>query len=464
MATTNPAPARHGSLVGPLIILLLGVVFLISNLKPELSAWRLFARYWPFLLIFWGVARLLEYGVARAASRPIPRTLTGGEVFLAILLCLFGSAFFSAERSEGRFWHFGHRSIEILGESYDFNFEAGRQLPPNSSVVIQNLQGNVRIVGVDSPEMKITGRKTIKAFDRSSAEETDKKTPLDIAEQGGQIYVRTNQDRLPGDSRITTDLEISVPKTAILRLEGRQGDIEIRDVVGPVDIASGNAGVRLANIAKDVRINVRRSDIVRASGLKGNLAIAGRGRDIELDAITGTVGIDGDFSGTVKLHDLAKPVRYASSVTEMSIEKVPGRVDMDLGSLHAVDVVGPFKLSARSKDIHIEGFSKDLDISSRRGDIEIRDPKMPLPNIRAQSQNGNVELALPGNAVFSLDARTAHGKVQNEFGEAIEVQEFGKSAKRRGATASKTGTGAQIRLSTDRGDIILKKTTHLESL
>ena len=390
--------------------------------------------------------------------------MTAGEVFLAVLLCLIGSASFSAERSDRRFGHFGYRGLEMLGENYDFNFEAGRQLPPNASVVIQNLQGNVRVVGVDGGEMRITGRKSVRAFDKSSADEAEKNTPLEINEQGGQIFVRTNQDRVTGDRRINTDLEITMPKTASIRLEGRQGDFEIRDLAGPLDLASNNAGVRLANIVKDVRVNVRRSDIVRASGLKGNLTVSGRGRDIELDAITGTVSIDGDFSGTVKLHDLAKPVRYVSSVTEMSVEKVPGRVEMDLGSLRAVDVVGPFKLTARSKDVHIEGFTKDLDISSRRGDIEIRGPKMPLPNIRAESLNGNVELALPGNAVFSLEAKTTHGTVQNEFGDSIQVESVGKSAKRRGAIASKTGGGAQIRLSTDRGDIILKKTTHLESL
>jgi len=81
--TTSPVPVRRSSLVGPLILLLVGTVFLVSNLRPELSVWRLFAEYYPYLLILWGVARLGEYVAARATARPIARTLTGGVVFLA---------------------------------------------------------------------------------------------------------------------------------------------------------------------------------------------------------------------------------------------------------------------------------------------------------------------------------------------------------------------------------------------
>ncbi len=459
MATTNPIPVRRGSLVGPLIILLLGVAFLISNLRPDLSLWRVFARYWPFLLIFWGVARLVEYAVDRWTSRPIPRTMGGGEIFLVVLACLFGSGLSSFDRSDWGSWGLGRRSLEVLGENFDFPVQAASPVPPAATVVINNLHGNVRVTGAEGGEMKITGRKSIKAFDRRSADQGDKETPLNISVQEGQVYVQTNQDRMSGDRRVSEDLEISVPRTVALRLEGRYGDFDVKEVAGPVTVNSSNAGVRLNNIAKNVRVDVRRSDVVRATQVKGNVEIAGRGRDIELESIAGTVTIDGDFSGNIKLRDLAKPLRYTSSATELSFEKLPGQVEMDLGSLHASDVVGPFKLTARSKDVRLNGFSKDLDITSRRGDIELRDPKLPLANIHAQSQNGSIEVDLPPNTAFSLEANTTNGRVDNQFGDAIQVEEQHK-AKRRGAAASRSGAGAQIRLSTERGDIVLKAAHH----
>ncbi|MBI3698735.1 MAG: DUF4097 family beta strand repeat protein [Acidobacteria bacterium] len=465
MATTNPLPVRRGSLVGPLIILLLGVIFLIGNLRPDLSLWRLFARYWPFLLIFWGVGRLVEYAVARAGGRAMSRGLGGGEIFLIILICIAGTSFSAVERTDWRIGRLGHRGLEVFGENFDFTTQYDRRVPPNATVLIQNLQGNVRVVGADSTDkMAITSRKSVKAFDRSAAEQADKETPLEITEQGGQILVRTNQDRMSGNRRVSADLEISVPKSAALRLEGRYGDWDVKDVAGPVEVTSANAGVRLSNITKNVRVDLRRSDIVRATQVKGSVEITGRGRDIELETIAGTVNINGDFSGNIKLQDLAKGARYTSTVTELSIEKLPGRVEMDLGSLHATNIVGPFRLNARSKDVRIEGFSKEMEITSRRGDIDLRDAKLPLANIHAESQNGSIELELPANAVFSLDAKSANGRVDNQFSEAIKVEDWSKSPKRRGAVATKTGPGAQIRLSTDRGDITLKKAGHLQSL
>src|SRR5262249_61663004 len=97
-------------------------------------------------------------------------------------------------------------------------------------------------------------------------------------------------------------------------------------------------------------------------------------------------------------------------------------------------------------------------------DVELRDPNLPLANVQVQSANGNIVVALPGGSNFALEARTTRGKVENEYGDIIQIEDIGRSARRRGATASRSGSGAQIRLSTERGDITLKKASHLQSL
>ena len=58
----NP-PRRRRSFAGPLILILLGIVFLLGNMHiltwHALGMW--FARYWPVLIIVWGVVKLIEY-------------------------------------------------------------------------------------------------------------------------------------------------------------------------------------------------------------------------------------------------------------------------------------------------------------------------------------------------------------------------------------------------------------------
>ncbi len=51
---------RRTSWVAPLLLIALGALFLARNLHPELPLLDYLARYWPFLLIGWGVLRLAE--------------------------------------------------------------------------------------------------------------------------------------------------------------------------------------------------------------------------------------------------------------------------------------------------------------------------------------------------------------------------------------------------------------------
>ncbi|MBI5084030.1 MAG: hypothetical protein HZB13_05460 [Acidobacteria bacterium] len=51
---------RRESFAGPLILILVGVVFLSRNIMPELQLFEMFATYWPVLLILLGAMKLLD--------------------------------------------------------------------------------------------------------------------------------------------------------------------------------------------------------------------------------------------------------------------------------------------------------------------------------------------------------------------------------------------------------------------
>ena len=57
---------RVRSVVGPLILILLGAVFLINNVRPDLNLFTFIANYWPFLLIAMGVLRLMASSSAKS--------------------------------------------------------------------------------------------------------------------------------------------------------------------------------------------------------------------------------------------------------------------------------------------------------------------------------------------------------------------------------------------------------------
>ncbi|MGA7289609.1 MAG: DUF5668 domain-containing protein, partial [Terriglobales bacterium] len=62
----------HRSIAGPVVLILMGVLFLLGTMGIlEIhSLGRLFARFWPALLILWGLLKLMEYEQAKRAGQP----------------------------------------------------------------------------------------------------------------------------------------------------------------------------------------------------------------------------------------------------------------------------------------------------------------------------------------------------------------------------------------------------------
>ena len=63
---------RRGSVIGPLILIGLGILFLFRNLWPDIPLVDMISRFWPFLLIAWGGIRLLEILFWSMTGKPLP--------------------------------------------------------------------------------------------------------------------------------------------------------------------------------------------------------------------------------------------------------------------------------------------------------------------------------------------------------------------------------------------------------
>jgi DUF4097 and DUF4098 domain-containing protein YvlB len=454
---------KRRSLAGPLLLILIGAWFLISTLRPDLPLIDLAARFWPFVLIGWGALRLLEILVWAVRGQALPRSgLAGGEWTLVVFLCLIGSGLYwvNFDRPWGNFV-IGANRVEIFGRSFDYTIpekkiEAGKA----TRVLVENLHGSVRVTGADTQEVTAGGRKSIRALQDKDADQADRQTPVEVSANGDVLVVRTNQDRLTGQQRVTTDLEVTVPRGVSVEIRGRNNDsIEVSAVNGGVEVAADNASVRLENIGGNVRLSdLRKSDLIRAANVKGTVDIqGGHGRDIELDTIGGEVVIDGAYSGDLELRKLAKPLRLVGPNAELRVEATPGEIHMDLGKFDATNLVGPIRLTSnRARDVEIEKFTQSLELSLDRGDISLRPLATPLSKIDAHTHNGQVEITLPEKAAFDLRAATAHGEVSNDYGDALKAvsEEHGRE---HGSIQGSVGQGPKIVVETDRGSVTVRK-------
>ena len=459
---------RPRSIAGPVLLIVIGALFLLNNLNPDFRYLDMLALYWPYALIAWGVLRLVEVLVWQARSKPLPDAcMRGGEWALIVLVCLLGSLFFFVNRHAWRDTGFMMRGAEMFGESFDYTLEEKKAAIPGKTcrIVIENLRGNARIAGSDAGEIRVNGRKTVRALTQGEADQCNKDTLLEMVQQGETWLIRTNQERATGNRRVSNDLEINVPKGASIEARGRLGDFSINDVNGDVDIHSENAGVRLQNIGGNVRVETRKSDIVRASGVKGSVDLRGRGQDLDLESVEGQVTITAAYYGDVQLRKLAKPLRMEASrsgTLQLEVAKLPGEIRMDLRSFTGDNLTGPVKLNAPSLDAQIGDFTQSLDISLERGDIELRPTKAPLGMVDARTRSGNIELSVPTGANFQLKATTRRGSIENDYGAPLIVE--GKSRdeerNRKEHTTVLSGTvgqGPAVTLTTDRGTVTVRK-------
>jgi DUF4097 and DUF4098 domain-containing protein YvlB len=448
---------RRASVVAPLLLIGVGLLFLARNMYPDLALIDYFAKYWPTLLILWGVLRLAEILFWAATEKELPsRGMSGGEWILIFLLCMVGLSVHTIRGFETWWPHSGITmgGIEMFGESFEFPIAAEKQVSKAPRVIIESFRGNARITGGDANTVKVTGRKTIRSLEQNRADRANQDSPFEITGDANEITIRTNQDHVAGNQRITEEMEITVPKGATIEAHGRNGDFDVNDVTGNVEIVSDNAGVRLQNIGGEVKIDLRRSDIIRAVNVKGPVDVKGRGADIELQDIDGQVTIAGTYSGVIQFRNISKPLRFNGQQTDLNIEKLPGQVRMALGDFTATNLVGPVRLTTRSRDVHISDFTNSLEVSVERGDIELRPGKLPVAKMDVHAHYGDIEVSLPSAAKFDLTGITARGETYSDFGAPLHTEHNGNGGAIRGSSG-----GPVINLQTERGKMTVRKAT-----
>ena len=447
---------RRSSLVAPLLLIGIGILFLARNVFPELQLLDYLAKYWPLLLVLWGGLRLLEILFWAATSKPLPaRGLSSGEWVLVIFLCLAGLSLHTVRGFSA--WLPGSQlqlgGLDIFGESFDYPLAAEKATGKSPRVIIENLRGSARITAADVTSVKVTGHSTIRSLDQASADRASQQAPLEVSGGDNQVRIQTWQSRVSGNNRrISADLDIVVPRGSSIEALGRSGDFDISGVDGSISVNSESSSVRLEDIGGNVSLEVRGSDILRAVKVKGSVDLKGRGSDIDLQDIGGTVSINGNFNGNSQLHNLAKPLRWVGPYGQFSAEKVTD-MRVTLGNLTASDLTGPVRLtSSRSWDVALSNFTNSVDINLNGGDVDLRPGLLPLAKMDVHSRSGHIELALPQAAKFDLTASSSRGSVDNQFGEALKLEPTG----RRGATLRGSNGGPSINISTDNGQVVVR--------
>ena len=74
---------RRGSIFWALTLIAVGVIFLWQNFDPSIHPWQMIAKFWPILIIFWGISKLIDYLRAQAHPETAPPLFSGKPATLA---------------------------------------------------------------------------------------------------------------------------------------------------------------------------------------------------------------------------------------------------------------------------------------------------------------------------------------------------------------------------------------------
>ncbi len=444
-------------MAGPLVLVLIGVVFMLRNfhLLGSAAMFHWFARYWPLLIIIWGLVKLVEYYQAQRAGYP-PRGVGAGGVVLLVFLILFGLA-----ASEGEKVNWGRVGSEmdmdddmftLFGQTYTYSGDLEQAFPKNlTNVHVVSDRGDVSVQSWDQDKIKVSFNKTVGAKSEADARQVDGQTKPLITIAGDTLTVNANTGGA-GEASVKNNLEIFLPRKAALDLALKRGDIAVRQRTGDVKASTNRGDASLEDIAGNVSLTARRGSVT-VSKVAGDLSVDGHIDDTTVSDVSGAVRFSGDFFGTISVARVGKGVSFKSSRTDLEFAKLEGDLSMQRDELHATGASGPLHVATRAKEIHLEDVSGDVRIEDSNADVELHAAsRNPLGNVQVENHRGRIIFVAPPHAGFQLDARTTRGEVQSDFD--VKIQ----SGDRESHASGQVGNGGpNVRLTTDRGDIEIRK-------
>lgn len=444
---------QRGSIFSGLLLIFLGGVFLFDRFHPAVRMWHYFYRYWPLLLIVWGVAKIIDHLQAQRSGESKPPLLSGGEAALMVLVIFvfigLGVKRWVMEKDPSL-----NVDMDLFSKKYSESDDVSPTvLPANAHVTLSTERGDISAHTGEGNSLRVMVNKSASGATESAAQERMKNVKVVIEQTGGGYVVHpVNQEDSSGV--VGVDLNVTLPAQVALWANTSHGDISISQVAGAVTAGSGNGDIEIHNAGADVSAKMSKGDI-RITGVGGKVSVAGHGNEIEITDVKGNAAVDGDFFGPIRLRSVAGTTHYRSQRADMTLVGVRGRLELDSGQIEISDVSGACKLTTHEMDIAVENVSGRLDISDTKGNIKVRFSQPPREDVNIADDSGEVDITLPSNANFEISAVSQSGEVQSDFEDSGLKPSNENGA---GRLSGKVGTGGpKIHITTSYGTIYLRK-------
>jgi DUF4097 and DUF4098 domain-containing protein YvlB len=368
---------RVGRYTSALLLLAAGVALLLDQTRGTeyLLEW---IQYWPVLLIALGV----EYLIAGVRVRDGKRRLKWdiGSMLLAVVIAAAVSFFFHGSALAQK-WNLSFDGVFTFwenGESYEKPSE-WVDLPENTEkLVVRNLNGDISLIAGTGNRVEI--RPTVVLYNQSAAkaEKLVRESKVNVT-VGGTLRIEPDGAEyspfiFPQKARM--NLVVVLPA-------GRALDVEL-------DTTNGN--IHSDGIAVKEIWQVRTA----------NGDISGYNLNARIDAET--------HNGDVELRRIAGSVRIITSNGDIAAEDVEGDAFLKTnnGTVEAAGIRGNLEAETHNGDVGIAESNGSVKVKTYNGDIQAS-ASFVGGDWQVDTRNGSIELELPADGDYTVDAKTGYG-------------------------------------------------------
>src|SRR5215469_10052486 len=258
-----PVYRYRRSLAGPLILILIGVLFLLRNVGVHIPVWHFFGRFWPLLIIIWGVVALVEHFVALRNGYQT-RGLGGLGVLLLLFIVIAGLA---AHHSSDVNWEGMRDQIQIdddlggmFGTAYTFEDTIEQSFPAGGSLRIVCDRGAINVSPSEGNTIRVAVHKKLYANNQDDANKYNEGSKPQITVNGSNVLLNANTNGA-GDHGVQTDMDVFVPRDAAVEVASKRGDVSIATRKADVKLTVQHGDIALNEIAGSAKMSLDKGSI-----------------------------------------------------------------------------------------------------------------------------------------------------------------------------------------------------------
>lgn len=463
-----------GALTVGLLLIVLGILFLLANFTA-LPVWSYAWRYWPLILIVFGLSKIIQSITQGKGSR-------AGEILLIIFIIIAGLIITAIATYEPPF------RIDWWQDDYTYESKEQVSCQPGSTVVITNQYGDVEVAPWSEDKVKVIIIKQVWARNRREADRLQKDIRLLLEGTLNRVEINVDfKQTYDNLNKFNIDFRVLVPKHALVeiscyegdvlmdgltgnqKIENRNGDVQITDidgnlslrgregymsidgVSGEVEIISRYTEIKAKNIDKRLEIDNPNGDIFVSSindgllvktkhsnievyDIQGNTEIRGLQCDIKINNIDGSLYLENNYNSVeveeisgeaeirapnsrIYVRKIAKDLTIESSYETIEAEDIEGKIEVRGSNAKVIlrDIEGAIDVSTSYNPVTIYSWKAPVTIENKSGEIALYGCLELNDAIDISTSDNNIYLELPADSSFKIDAKAYYGSIDSQF-------------------------------------------------